>query len=253
MRHELAEYGGGLVDKPEIIVLNKSDAMTPREISARRSALAKASGATVMVASGVSGQGVPEVLRTLQNIITEVAAKMTPSLATARRVVVKIGSALIVDPANRRPARRPGSQASPRTSPPWRRAGVQIIVVSSGAISLARQKLQPHRAQTPAWRKNRPPPPSARSASPRPGRTRSRAKNLTAAQLLITLEDTEDRRRYLNARATLSTLLGLGCIPVINENNSVATAEIRFGDNDRLAARVAEMVQADSPGPALGH
>ena len=71
VRHELAEYGGGLVDKPEIIVLNKADAMTPREISARRSALAKASGATVMVASGVAGQGVPEVLRTLQNIITE--------------------------------------------------------------------------------------------------------------------------------------------------------------------------------------
>ena len=68
---------------------------------------------------------------------------------------------------------------------------------------------------------------------------------MTAAQLLLTLEDTEDRRRYLNARATISTLLGLGCVPVINENDSVATAEIRFGDNDRLAARVAEMVQAD--------
>jgi glutamate 5-kinase len=70
-------------------------------------------------------------------------------------------------------------------------------------------------------------------------------KNLTAAQLLITLDDTEDRRRYLNARATLSTLLSLGCVPVINENDSVATAEIRYGDNDRLAARVAEMMQAD--------
>ncbi len=71
------------------------------------------------------------------------------------------------------------------------------------------------------------------------------AYGLTAAQLLLTLDDTEDRRRYLNARATLNTLLGLGCIPVINENDTVATAEIRFGDNDRLAARVAEMVQAD--------
>ena len=63
--------------------------------------------------------------------------------------------------------------------------------------------------------------------------------------MLLTLDDTEDRRRYLNARATLNTLLGLGCIPVINENDTVATTEIRFGDNDRLAARVAEMVQAD--------
>ena len=70
VRHELAEYGGGLADKQEVIVLNKADAMTPREISSRRAALAKASGATVMVASGVSGQGVQEVLRVLQNIIT---------------------------------------------------------------------------------------------------------------------------------------------------------------------------------------
>ncbi len=71
VRHELAEYGGGLIDKPEIIVLNKADAMTPREISSRKAALAKASGGTVMAASGVSGQGIPEVLRALQNIITE--------------------------------------------------------------------------------------------------------------------------------------------------------------------------------------
>jgi GTP-binding protein len=75
VRHELIEYGGGLADKPEVIVLNKSDAMTPREISSRRAALARASGATVMVASGVSGQGVQEVLRTLQNIITAARQK----------------------------------------------------------------------------------------------------------------------------------------------------------------------------------
>jgi GTP-binding protein len=71
IRHELNEYGGGLVDKPEIIVLNKSDAMSPREISSRRAALAKASGATVMTMSGVSGAGVKEVLRAVQNVITE--------------------------------------------------------------------------------------------------------------------------------------------------------------------------------------
>jgi glutamate 5-kinase len=71
------------------------------------------------------------------------------------------------------------------------------------------------------------------------------AHGMPAAQLLLTLGDTEDRRRYLNARETLNTLLSLRCIPVINENDTVATAEIRFGDNDRLAARVAEMVQAD--------
>jgi glutamate 5-kinase len=121
---------------------------------------------------------------------------------------------------------------------------VQVIVVSSGAISLARQKLQ---LTAPKLRLEE------KQAAAAVGQIRLAqawsdalsAKNLTAAQLLITLEDTEDRRRYLNARATLSTLLGLGCIPVINENDSVATAEIRFGDNDRLAARVAEMLQAD--------
>ena len=75
VRHELIEYGVGLADKPEIIVLNKADAMTPREISGRLAALAKASGSTVMVASGVSGQGVPEVLRVLQNMITEARQK----------------------------------------------------------------------------------------------------------------------------------------------------------------------------------
>jgi GTP-binding protein len=71
IRHELEEYGGGLVDKPEIIVLNKADAMTPRELSSRRAALAKASGAPVMAISAVTGQGVKEVLRALQNVITE--------------------------------------------------------------------------------------------------------------------------------------------------------------------------------------
>jgi glutamate 5-kinase len=71
------------------------------------------------------------------------------------------------------------------------------------------------------------------------------AEGFVAAQILLTLGDTEERRRYLNARATLRTLLALGAVPVINENDTVATAEIRFGDNDRLAARVASMMEAD--------
>ena len=73
----------------------------------------------------------------------------------------------------------------------------------------------------------------------------SPAQDIVAAQILLTLGDTEERRRYLNARATLNTLLDLGAVPVINENDTVATAEIRFGDNDRLAARVASMMDAD--------
>jgi glutamate 5-kinase len=168
---------------------------------------------------------------------------MTPSLGTARRIVIKIGSALIVDPAT----------AAPRTA--WLQSvteditalaarGAEIIVVSSGAISLARQKLNLTAAKLRLEEKQ---------AAAAVGQIRLAqawsdalsAQSLTAAQLLITLEDTEDRRRYLNVRATLSTLLSLRCIPVINENDSVATTEIRFGDNDRLAARVAEMMQAD--------
>ncbi len=161
----------------------------------------------------------------------------------AQRLVVKIGSALLVDPA----------RAAPRSD--WldgvaadiaalRRRGVEVIVVSSGAIALARRTLGLTQRRLRLEEKQ---------AAAAVGQIRLAqawtealsAHGLTAAQLLLTLEDTEDRRRYLNARATIATLLGLGCIPVINENDSVATTEIRFGDNDRLAARVAEMVQAD--------
>ncbi|HUM08771.1 MAG TPA: glutamate 5-kinase [Acidocella sp.] len=168
---------------------------------------------------------------------------MIPSLATAKRIVIKIGSALIVDPAT----------AAPRTE--WLRGvvediaalasrGAEIIVVSSGSIALARRQLGLNGAKLRLDEKQ---------AAAAVGQIRLAQawaetlseQSLIAAQLLITLDDTEDRRRYLNARATLSTLLSLGCIPVINENDSVATAEIRYGDNDRLAARVAEMMQAD--------
>ncbi len=168
---------------------------------------------------------------------------MIPSLATAKRIVIKIGSALIVDPAT----------AAPRTE--WLRGvaediaalasrGAEIIVVSSGAIALARRQLGLNGAKLRLDEKQ---------AAAAVGQIRLAQawaetlseQSLIAAQLLITLDDTEDRRRYLNARATLSTLLSLGCVPVINENDSVATAEIRYGDNDRLAARVAEMMQAD--------
>ncbi len=168
---------------------------------------------------------------------------MTPSLTAARRIVVKIGSALFVDE----------KAAAPRAA--WlagvaqdiavlRARGAEVIVVSSGAIALARRALGLTRRQLRLEEKQA----AAAVGQIRLAQAWSEAlsaQNLTAAQLLLTLEDTEDRRRYLNARATLSTLLTLGCIPVINENDTVATAEIRFGDNDRLAARVAEMVRAD--------
>jgi glutamate 5-kinase len=168
---------------------------------------------------------------------------MTPNLTTAHRIVVKIGSALVVDQ----------KQAAPRSV--WldsvaadiqslRERGTDVIVVSSGAIALARRTLGLTQKRLRLEEKQ---------AAAAVGQIRLAqawaqalsARELTAAQLLLTLDDTEDRRRYLNARSTLNTLLALRCIPVINENDTVATAEIRFGDNDRLAARVAEMVQAD--------
>jgi glutamate 5-kinase len=168
---------------------------------------------------------------------------MIPTLTSAQRLVVKIGSALVVDQeeAALRTAWLEGMASDIAT---LRARGTDVIVVSSGAIALARRSLSLNHRRLRL---------EEQQAAAAVGQIRLAqawsealsAKGLTAAQLLLTLGDTEDRRRYLNARATLNTLLGLGCIPVINENDTVATGEIRFGDNDRLAARVAEMTQAD--------
>ena len=165
-------------------------------------------------------------------------------LASARRIVVKVGSALVVDPATAAP-RADWLDSVAADLAALRARGAEVILVSSGAIALARRALG---LTQPRLRLEE------KQAAAAVGQIRLAGAwqaafshhGQTAAQLLLTLEDSEDRRRYLNARATLSTLLGLGCIPVINENDTVATAEIRFGDNDRLAARVAEMVQADA-------
>nr|WP_321983307.1 glutamate 5-kinase [uncultured Lichenicoccus sp.] len=157
--------------------------------------------------------------------------------------MVKIGSALLVDPAAAAP-RQTWLDSVAADIAALSGRGIEVIVVSSGAIALARHalRLPPGRLRL-----------EEKQAAAAVGQIRLAqawslalaAHGLTAAQLLLTPGDTEDRRRYLNARATLSTLAGFACVPVINENDTVATAEIRFGDNDRLAARVAEMVQAD--------
>jgi glutamate 5-kinase len=166
-----------------------------------------------------------------------------PRLAAARRLVIKIGSALVVD-AEQATLRRDWLATVAADIFSLRARGMDVIVVSSGAIALARRTLGLTRERLRLEEKQ---------AAAAVGQIRLAqawtdalsAHGLTAAQLLLTLGDTEDRRRYLNARATLETLLGFGCIPVINENDSVATAEIRYGDNDRLAARVAAMVHSD--------
>jgi glutamate 5-kinase len=169
---------------------------------------------------------------------------MIPSLSQAKRIVIKIGSALIVDPASAAP-RQEWLRGVVEDIAELAHKGAEIIVVSSGAIALARRQLGLHGARLRLDEKQA----AAAVGQIRLAHAWAEAlaeRELTAAQLLITLGDTEDRRHYLNARATLSTLLSLGCVPVINENDSVATAEIRYGDNDRLAARVAEMMQADA-------
>ncbi len=167
-----------------------------------------------------------------------------PLLREAKRVVVKIGSALVVEEKTAAP--RAAWLASVAADVAAMRArGTEVVLVSSGAIALARRALGLTRKKLRLEEKQ---------AAAAVGQIRLAGAwqealsthGLSAAQLLLTLEDSEDRRRYLNARATLGTLLELGCVPVINENDTVATAEIRFGDNDRLAARVAEMTGADA-------
>ncbi|RYJ00196.1 MAG: glutamate 5-kinase, partial [Acetobacteraceae bacterium] len=172
------------------------------------------------------------------------ASPRPPSLTSCRRVVVKIGSALVVEERTAVP--RDAWLASVAADVAAMRArGTEVVIVSSGAIALARHALGLTRKRLKLEEKQ---------AAAAVGQIRLAGAwekalaghGMPAAQLLLTLEDSEDRRRYLNARATLGTLLELGCIPVINENDTVATAEIRFGDNDRLAARVAEMIAADA-------
>jgi glutamate 5-kinase len=164
-------------------------------------------------------------------------------LTEAKRIVVKVGSALLVD-ADKGRLNRVWLETFADDVSRIRKRGQEVIVVSSGAIALGRRhlglgagKLKLEESQ----------------AAAAVGQIRLAhaykelldAHEITVAQILLTLGDTEQRRRYLNARGTLNTLLSLGAVPVINENDTVATAEIRYGDNDRLAARVAQMVGAD--------
>lgn len=166
-----------------------------------------------------------------------------PSLLRAKRLVIKIGSALVVDPQKAAP-RQEWLASVAADIAILRKQGVAVSVVSSGAIALARHTLGLTDGPLRLAEKQAAAAVGQISLAQAWSHALS-AHGLTAAQLLLTPEDTEDRKRYLNARATLNTLLELGCVPVINENDTIATAEIRFGDNDRLAARVAQMTDAD--------
>lgn len=171
------------------------------------------------------------------------AARGIARLAKARRVVVKIGSALLVEGSTGR-VNRSWLETLAADVAAMRARGQEVVIVSSGAIALGRRQLGLPKGRLQL---------DESQAAAAVGQIRLahawkevlEAHDFTVAQVLLTLGDTEERKRYLNARNTLTTLLKLGAIPVINENDTVATAEIRYGDNDRLAARVAQMASAD--------
>lgn len=168
---------------------------------------------------------------------------MTPSLDQFRRVVIKVGSALLVDHARGRlNAAWLASLAEDIADLHAR--GNEVLVVSSGAIALGRTVLGLP-AGTLRLEESQAAAAAGQIALARVWAEMLAHHGVNAGQILVTFSDTEERRRYLNARATIAKLLELRAVPVVNENDTVATNEIRYGDNDRLAARVAAMIGAD--------
>ena len=256
IRGELEAYGAGLEDKAEIVALSKCDAVPADELKRKAKSLAKAAGTEA--ARPVRGErqwhegGLARACRDRQGGADQAQragearsrmAAMRAEWTGAKRLVVKIGSSLLVD------------SKSGTLKAQWlaslcddiaklKAQGKDVIVVSSGAIALGRNvlklpkgalKLEDSQAAAAV----------GQIALAHAYEDEFRARGMVAAQVLLTLGDTEERRRYLNARNTVTTLLSLGAVPVVNENDTVATSEIRYGDNDRLAARVASMMSAD--------
>lgn len=160
-----------------------------------------------------------------------------------RRLVVKVGSSLLVGPHGVRRSWLVGLVAEIAAA---RARGQEVIIVSSGAIALGAATLRLEKGGRGSLADAQAAAAVGQIALSGLWAELLGTHHVTAAQLLLTLEDLEDRRRYLNATATLTRLLDAGAVPVINENDSVATQEIRFGDNDRLAARVAQAAQANA-------
>ena len=172
------------------------------------------------------------------------AVDPTPAsaLTGARRIVLKIGSALLVGEDGE--IRRTWLDGLVDDVARCRGRGQELIIVSSGAIAVGRRHLGLRGRSLRLEEKQA----AAATGQIRLAHAYQEAlarHRITVAQILLTPDDTEERRRHLNARATFAQLLALGAVPVVNENDTIATAEIRFGDNDRLAARVAQMTSAD--------
>ena len=170
-------------------------------------------------------------------------ASLKPDLRQAKRVVVKIGSALLVDRESG-DLRADWLTALAQDVMALRARGTDVVLVSSGSIALGRAVLGLGQGTLALEEAQG----AAAVGQIRLARAYEAAlapHGLTAAQLLVTLDDSADRRRYLNTRATLAVLLSRGVVPIVNENDTIATDEIRYGDNDRLAANVAVMAGAD--------
>ncbi|MCZ8083945.1 MAG: glutamate 5-kinase [Rhodobacteraceae bacterium] len=165
-----------------------------------------------------------------------------PDVRTARRLVIKIGSALLVDRATG--LKQDWLQALALDVVEAKGRGADVVLVSSGSIALGRKVLGLPAGELTLEQSQA----AAAVGQIRLARAYEEVlapHGITTGQVLVTLEDTTDRRRYLNSRATMETLLGLGVVPIVNENDTVATDEIRFGDNDRLAAQIAVTAGAD--------
>ncbi|MFY9971158.1 MAG: glutamate 5-kinase [Roseiarcus sp.] len=176
------------------------------------------------------------------NVSSRRPVTQVPSLDRFNRIVVKVGSSLLVD-ASRGSVKKSWLNALVADIAALHQRGASVLVVSSGAIALGRtvaglkrvMKLEDSQASAAV----------GQIALSSEWAQALRKHSIVAGQVLLTLQDTEERRRYLNARATLGRLMAMRAIPIINENDTVATSEIRYGDNDRLAARVATMASAD--------
>ena len=169
-------------------------------------------------------------------------ARPAALMKAARRITVKVGSSLLVDPSGDG-LRRDWLRSLGEDIGRLRGEGKQSVIVSSGAVALGRRQLSLKKSARLSSKQA-----AAAAGQPLLMRAWEEAVSpfgIPTAQLLLTLDDTESRRRWLNARATMEVLLGQGALPVINENDTVATEELRYGDNDRLSARVAQMIQSD--------
>ncbi|MGJ8529949.1 glutamate 5-kinase [Maritalea sp.] len=171
------------------------------------------------------------------------SAPASLTASSFKRLTIKIGSALLVD-ADTGQLRQKWLESLCADIAELKTAGIEVLIVSSGAISLGRRLLD-LTGETLSLDQSQAAASVGQIALSQAYRDALNAHGVVTGQILVTPNITEQRRHFLNARTTINTLLGLGAVPIINENDSVATSEIRYGDNDRLSARVATMIEAD--------